>query len=158
MSDADKFRAGIPTSTDPARLEREARRIEEKGMTMLEKAARAAAMGYGQKIAVVRSREGGGAMTRAALAGYGKFGDAAERYADDHWQDFVPAVEWALRAIREPDHAILRDVHDNDQLEHPDPQYENARNIWRGVIDSILAGNTEKASSPADTIKGKADG
>lgn len=34
MSDADKFRAGIPTSTDPARLEREARRIEEKGMTM----------------------------------------------------------------------------------------------------------------------------
>lgn len=34
--------------------------------TMLERMARGAAFGYGQKIAVVRSREQGGAMTRAA--------------------------------------------------------------------------------------------
>jgi AcrR family transcriptional regulator len=33
MSDADIFRAAIPTSTDPARLEREAKRAEERDMS-----------------------------------------------------------------------------------------------------------------------------
>ncbi len=41
MSDAEIFRRQIPTSTDPARLEREARMAEDKAMTVLERMAKA---------------------------------------------------------------------------------------------------------------------
>lgn len=50
---------------------------------------------HGQKMAV--SLPGQGMMTVAALAGFGKFGDAADRYAAAHWQQYTAAAEEVMR-------------------------------------------------------------
>lgn len=114
MSDAERWRAGIPWSTDPARLEREARRIEEKAMTMLEKAARA----------IFDSDPAANGL----------------RY-DEHKEDWIEMARAMLRAIREPDEATLKaGFSENNHWERRAPE-----DVWPAMIDSILAGNTEKA-------------
>lgn len=103
-------------------------------MTMIEKAARAAAMGYGAKIVVVGGRLGRGGHTNAELAGYGQFGDSAERYSERHWEKFVLAVELALGAIRVPDEAMNSAFVD----------HRMGRAFWEAGIDAILGSGVSR--------------
>ena len=62
-------------------------------------AAKEIAMWHGQKIVVVKLR--GGAMTVAAMAGYGSWGHSPTEYARAHWRDYLSVADWHLRALAE---------------------------------------------------------
>lgn len=69
-------------------------------MTRREQVARLIALWHGQKITVIRQ---GGARTVAAQHGYGQWGDASEKYAANHWQEYLSAADNVIRFF-EPDY------------------------------------------------------
>lgn len=69
------------------------------------KIAMAIAIGHGAKMTF---RPPGGPMqTVASGRGYGHRGDAAERYAHDHWEEYLLSAELAVETLKEPTVAML---------------------------------------------------
>ncbi len=63
----------------------------------IERVARAIARGHGAKMTY---QPAGDLMhTVASQAGFGRFGDAADRYAESRWQDYKPAAELAIAVL-----------------------------------------------------------
>jgi hypothetical protein len=71
--------------------------MSEPSEEEIARAAKEIASWHGQKIALVRQGE---ALTIAAMAGFGSWGDSPQRYADAHWRQYSSAAEWHLNAIR----------------------------------------------------------
>lgn len=74
----------------------------------VEKLARQVAFWHGQKI--VYHKPGEGAMTVASMHGYGKWADAADRYARDHWQQYRAIAENVVAPIIAQRDALLAAV------------------------------------------------
>ena len=55
-----------------------------------ERVAKLIAFWHGQKIAYVKPGEG--ALTVAAVAGYGRFANAPEHYMEAHWEEYSSAA------------------------------------------------------------------
>jgi hypothetical protein len=64
------------------------------------KIAMAIAMGHGAKM--IFRPLGGPMQTVASMYGYGHRGDAAERYAHDHWEEYLLSAELAVSVLKEP--------------------------------------------------------
>lgn len=61
---------------------------------IVQRIATAIALFHGSKF-VVHNRDGN--QTVASLHGYGHYGDASERYARDHWQEYSAAAEFVTK-------------------------------------------------------------
>ena len=96
---------------------------------MVERVAKAVAMCEGARMALRRNGE---TLTVAAMAGYAWKPDdpAHERYANDHWREYVNHATFAVEAMREPTQAMLTVFADGD-----DPAY---REDWQTMIDEAL--------------------
>lgn len=115
-------------------------------MTLREKIARTSAFWHGQKMTF--KPPGDLMQTVASQAGYGHFGDAANRYADAKWEQYLPAADAVLALLSDPANYTdeMREVAVG--VYEDQPRLSDMRVMARAIAAAFTAASKEPLPPP----------